>query len=587
VIGESGAAHRGFVFADSDLFKVIEAVAWEIGRSGTTRFDRWLDEMVDLVRRVQEPSGYLHSWIQGVHPEKKFGELEWTHELYVLGHWVQAAIALDRATGRRELLEMAILFVDLVDRRFGPGREEGIPGHPEVETALVELYRHTDEPRFLELAQRFIDLRGRGLLPVGGLGARYFQDHLPVREAVDPTGHAVRQLYLNAGVTDLFTETGEQALADVMGEQWDRAHERKMYISGAFGSRHRDEAFGNDYELPSDRAYAETCATIADLHWTWRMSLVGNDTRYADVIEREIHNALAASIDASGTRFFYSNPLQRRPDRFSEENAPAEREPWYSCACCPPNIGRVIAQLHAYVAAVRPAGTGGGPVLEIHQYAAGEIDLPAEIGTGTLRIQTAYPAQGEVRLGSARGAPLTFTAGARLSLRLPGWLRAGRITAADGNARDLTAEELAAGSVVLDGPAAEGTVLQFDLTPTWVLGHPRVDAVRGAVALQRGPLVYCLEQADAPDGVQLDDLRVLTDRAVEESESDPIGPGPVLSITTLAPSAPTSGTVPGLRHLADARGDSDRRPVTVSAIPFSAWGNRGSGAMRVWLPCSD
>ncbi len=267
------------------------------------------------------------TWTQGVHPDKKFAELEWTHELYVLGHMVQAAVALDRAAGRDDLLKLARRFVDLVERRFGSAGEEGICGHPEIETALVELYRHTGEQRHLQLAQRMIDLRGKGLLKAGSFGARYFQDHAPVREATSAVGHAVRQFYLNAGVTDVYLETGEDALLNAMRAQWSSAHERKMYISGAFGSRHRDEAFGDDYELPSDRAYAETCATIADLQWTWRMQLASGGAVYADVIEREIHNALAASVDATGTRFFYSNPLQLRPDRYSEENAPGSAHP--------------------------------------------------------------------------------------------------------------------------------------------------------------------------------------------------------------------------------------------------------------------
>ena len=298
--GETDAPHRGFVFADSDLFKVIEAVAWEIGRTGTTAHDAWLDEMIALIARTQEEDGYLHTWIQGVHPDKKFTELNWTHEMYVLGHWLQAAIALARTAERTDLLDLALRFVDLVDSRFGPDGEDGIPGHPEIETALVELYRLTGDQRHLALAQHLVDQRGRGILPGGSFGGRYYQDHRPVREATDPTGHAVRQLYLNAGVTDLLLETGEEALRDVMREQWDRVHTRKMYLSGAFGSRHRDESFGNDHELPSDRAYAETCATIADLHWTWRMMLTEHDPRHADVIEREIHNALAASIDETG-----------------------------------------------------------------------------------------------------------------------------------------------------------------------------------------------------------------------------------------------------------------------------------------------
>ena len=567
LIGESGAAYRGFVFADSDLYKVIEAVAWEIGRTGTTAHDSWLDEMISLISRTQEANGYLHTWIQGVHPEKKFAELHWTHELYVLGHWIQAAIALARCAGRTDLLELGLRFVDLVDRRFGPGREDGIPGHPEIETALVELFRHTGEQRYLDLAQHLINQRGRDILPRGGFGAHYFQDHLPVREAVDPTGHAVRQLYLNAGVTDLYLETGETALERVMTEQWNRVHTRKMYLSGAFGSRHRDESFGNDHELPSDRAYAETCATIADLHWTWRMMLADNDPRHADVIEREIHNALAASIDSSGTRFFYSNPLQRRPDRFDEENAPAERREWYACACCPPNIARTIAQLGAYAAGWRSDERGKS--LDVLQYADMSITLPAELGTGTVHIETEYPTTGSIRL---RLSDVEDGESIRLGLRIPGWVRSATLRSGDGVERPLSAEELSAKRLDLPLVEVDGSVITFDMPPRWTRAHARVDALRGCIALERGPLVYCLEQVDMPEGVDVDDLIIPSD-ANPTVRDDGMLEVPVIH-------SPSEGEL----YPADDHIVRDSAPFTVLSAPFSRWGNRGPGAMRMWLP---
>lgn len=568
--GETEAPHRGFVFADSDLFKVIEAVAWEIGRSGTTAHDGWLDEMVALVERTQEEDGYLHTWVQGVHPEKKFAELHWTHEMYVLGHWLQAGIALARTAARTDLLDLALRFVDLVASRFGPDGEDGIPGHPEIETALVELYRLTGEQRHLTLAQHLVDQRGRGILPGGSFGGRYYQDHLPVREATDPTGHAVRQLYLNAGVTDLFLETGEEALADVMREQWDRAHTRKMYLSGAFGSRHRDESFGNDHELPSDRAYAETCATIADLHWTWRMMLAGHDRRHADVIEREIHNALAASIDASGTRFFYSNPLQRRPDRFSEENAPAAREPWYSCACCPPNIARTVAQLGAYIAGVRLDGDGA--TLEILQLADVSISLPAELGAGTVHVDTSYPDSDTLRL---RTESLSAVDGARLGLRIPGWVRSGTLALTGDPERPLTAEELAAQRLELPLDRVDGAMIVLDMPPRWTTSHPRVDATRGCVALERGPLIHCLEQVDMPDGIEVDDLLAPAGARVHAREDG------TLELTLLH--RPDGGALYRSAEPAAPVGAAAHE-VTVRAPRFSRWGNRGPGAMRIWIP---
>ncbi|ACQ78323.1 protein of unknown function DUF1680 [Beutenbergia cavernae DSM 12333] len=568
VIGESGAPYRGFVFADSDLYKVIEAVAWEIARSGTGRWDAWLDDVVGLVARTQDDTGYVMTWIQGLHPEKRFAELEWTHEMYVLGHLVQAAVALDRATCRADLLRIAERFVALVDRRFGPGREEGICGHPEIETALVELYRHTGDERHLALAQRMIDLRGRGLLKAGSFGPRYFQDHAPVREARTAVGHAVRQLYLDAGVTDVYLETGEPELLDAMRAQWVDAHERKMYLTGAFGSRHRDEAFGDAYELPSERAYAETCATIADLHWTWRLQLVGGTAAHADVVEREIHNALAASVDATGTRFFYSNPLQLRPDRHSEENAPRERAAWYSCACCPPNIARVVAQLAAYVA------SSTAETLWLHQYADAEIDLPEHLGTGVLEVRTDYPRSGVVDL-AVRGTPAP---GAHLALRVPAWSTR---TLLDGV--PVAAED---GYVRVDLADGAAWRLELDVTPRWTQAHPRVDAARGCLALERGPLVYCVEQADVPDGVAVDDLVV--DPAAAPVERTRDDGALVLDVTCR-----TSGTPTQLYRTAAAgtpsstTGDGAARRVPVTAVPFATWGNRAPGAMRVWLPAPE
>lgn len=550
LIGESDAPYRGFVFADSDLHKVIEAVAWEIGRSGTTAFDTWLDDVIGLLARAQEPDGYLMSAIQGgMHG--RWENLEHAHELYVLGHMVQAAVALHRCAGRDDLLRIATRFVDLVDATFGPrGERVGICGHPEIETALIELYRHTGESRHLDLAQHMLDLRGTGTLAAGGFGARYFQDHEPVRSARTVVGHAVRQLYLDAGVTDLYLETGEQALLDAMHAQWSDAHERKMYISGAFGSRHRDEAFGSAYELPPDRAYAETCATIADLHWSWRMFLAAGGSRYGDVIEREIHNALAASVDAVGTRFFYANPLQSRPDKHSEESAPAERTPWYPCACCPPNIARTVAQLGAYVASVTDTE------IALHQYADADIDLPESLGSGTLRVRTRYPDDGAVQVtldGSAEP-------GARLALRVPAW----SATSVSGATPD--------GDGYLRVPLAEGARLALDMSPRWTAAHPRVDAVRGCVALERGPVVYALEQADMPSGVEVDDIGVRVDAVPEVTEAG-------LAVAAVAGTPPSTLYAPLGADLA-----APPREVTVPAIPFATWGNRGPGAMRVWLP---
>lgn len=428
---------------------------------------------------------------------------------------------------------------------MGPAAErDGYCGHPEIETALVELYRHTGDDAHLRLARHMVDLRGSGLLKVGPLGARYFQDHAPVRESRAAVGHAVRQLYLNAGVTDVYLEDAEEALLEAMRDQWTSVHDHKMYLTGAFGSRHRDEAFGDAYELPSERAYAETCATIADLHWCWRMYLAEGGSRHGDVIERELHNALAASTDASGTRFFYSNPLQQRPDRYSEENAPRERTPWYSCACCPPNIARTLAQLAAYVASF------DGEELAIHQYTDAVISPGA---AGSVEVETDYPDSGVVLL---RGAM------PRLALRVPAWTRGVRVDGAD-----VQPDEDGYLRVALDGEM----VLEFEMEPRWTVAHRRVDALRGAVALERGPVVYCVEQVDVPDGVPVDDLEVDTSAAPHPSDEG----GLLVTVRARLDEQPLYG------------GSSPHRtsePFQVRAIPFGSWGNRAPGAMRVWLP---
>jgi DUF1680 family protein len=556
--GEETGAVAGMVFADSDLYKVIEAVAWEIARTGTARFDPWLDEVIPLIARAQDASGYLHTWTQITQPDRKWAEMEWTHELYVLGHLIQAGVALDRAAQRTDLLDIARRFADLVWAEFGPDGREGICGHPEIETALVELHRHTGDPRYLALAERMIDLRGRGLLPVGPLGAKYFQDHTPVRESTIAAGHAVRQLYLNAGVTDLYLEKGDPSLLTAMDAQWTSVHDRKMYLSGAFGAHHKDEGFGEDYELPSDRAYAETCATIADLQWAWRMLLAGGSAgagEYAAVMEREVHNALAASIDATGTRFFYANPQQQRPVKVSEDAAPRERLHWYPCACCPPNIARAVSQLSAYVA------SSTADALWVHQFAGCEIDLPSHLGTGVLRVATEYPRAGGVEL-FVDGNPVP---GALLAVRLPSWSRGSVLVGLDGEHR-----------VDADGyvraPLIAGIRyrLELDRSPRFIRAHHRVDALRGTLAVLSGPVVYCVEQADLPEGPDVDDLIVLPEAGVGA------GAGSTITLTCAVAIA---------EPLLGANGEAvEPSAFSVTAVPFATWGNRAPGAMRVWLP---
>lgn len=570
VVGEHDGPFLGYQFADSDVYKVLEAIGWEIGRTGTDAFDAFLDRTIDLLQRAQDADGYLNSFVQVDRPDQKWADLRWAHELYCAGHLIQAAVALHRGAGREDYLALARRNADLVVDTFGPTGRAGYCGHPEVETALVELYRETGHEPYLATARRMVDERGQDLALLGPdrLGAHYFQDQAPVRESLEATGHAVRQLYLNAGVTDVYTELDDDALLIAMRAQWDSAHHQKMYVTGAMGSRHFDESFGDAYELPPDRAYAETCAAIADVHWSHRMLLVDGRAQYADAIERALYNAVAASVSADGCAFFYSNPLHLREGHREEENAPSRRTPWYSCACCPPNIARLVASLHAYLA------TATDDALRIHLYSAATVDLPAHLGTGTVRLDTAYPADGRVLVevdGTLTGS---------LALRVPAWADGVRVTVDGAPLVAATRADLPLDDGYLVLPAGTRRVeLDLAMPATTVSAHPRVDAVRGSVAIVRGPVVYCVEQADHPDGPSVEDVRLRAGGALGTEPGD----GPLPRVVAEGVATDPAGAAL-YRHGAPGAVPDAAGPVRLTAIPYAQWGNRAPGAMRVWLP---
>jgi DUF1680 family protein len=545
----------GFWFADSDLYKTLEAIGWEMGRTGADQWADVLSEAADLLERVQTSDGYLNTYIQGTPGLERFDRLEHSHELYCAGHLLQAAVALHRGGGNERILAVARKLADLIVSALGNDKPL-IDGHPEVETALVELYRETGEESYLRAAELQVERRGRQVLPAGRLGSQYYQDHLPVREATEAIGHSVRQLYLAAGVTDLYLENKDESLLRAMEQLWDSAFGSKMYITGGHGSRHRDEAYGDPYELPPDRAYAETCASIAALQWCWRMLLATGQARYAEEMERALYNAIAASMAKNGTAFFYSNPLQLRTGHDgSNADAPSERLPWYDCACCPPNLARLLASLHSYSATSDAAG------LQLQLLSAGTFASD----TLSAVVETGYPWDGDVLV--------TVSGKGELAIRVPSW--------AAGASLAVT------GATVLDGPVPgdylrvsceDGATVRLTLPmrPRLVRADERVDAVRGCVAIQRGPLVYCVEQADLPDGVLVEQLRLDPSATITEEQDDftPIR----LRFDAIAKPLETE------LYMAYQRQSPAGTPITVTAIPYHAWSNRTPGAMRVWLP---
>jgi DUF1680 family protein len=543
VTGEADAPFTGMWFADTDVHKTLEAAAWEAGRSGAG--SAFLRGVVPLLERAQDADGYLHSYYQVDHRDEQWTDLGFSHEMYTAGHLIQAAVAAARTQASPRLLPVARRFADLLVRRYGPDGTDAVCGHPEVETALVELYRLTGHRPYLTLARRFVDRRGHGLLGPGRFGARYWQDHAPVRAADEVTGHVVRQLYLLAGVVDVAVETHDMTLLAAAERLWESALTTRTYVTGGQGSRHRDEAFGDPYELPPDRAYAETCAAIGAFQLAWRLLLATGRAGYADEMERLLHNGIAGSTAAGGTAFFYSNPLQLRTGHDgSHEDAPSQRLPWYSCACCPPNLARLMASVQTYVA------TGDRHGLQLHLYAPGTVST----GERTVSVATGYPWDERITVTVESSGTAAWT----LALRVPAWCSDARLTVNGTPVRAGTqAGYLRVSRVWQPGDRVS---LTLAMPPRRITPDPRVDAVRGTVALARGPVVYCLEQADLPG-------RYFEDVVLE--------PGtPVLEAHPLAPVA--------LRVPVRIRGTSE--VFEVPAVPYHLWANRAPGAMRVHIP---
>ena len=560
--GRTQGERRGMVFSDSDVYKWLEAIAWEIEREPSPELEALARETIDLVAAAQEPDGYLSSYGQVYDRSWRFTDLEMGHELYCAGHLMQAAVAFVRATGDVSLLTVARRFADLIDEVFGDGSRAETDGHPEVEVALVELYRQTGERRYLSLADTLVTRRGHGMFAGGRFDLPYYQDAEPVRDAHSIVGHAVRALYLTAGVTDLYAETGDDALLASMLRQWDDLASTKTYLTGGVGSRHYDEAFGDSYELPPDRAYCETCAAIASIMWNWRLLLVTGESRFADLFERTLYNGFLSGLSLDGGSFFYSNPLQSRGGE--------RRHRWNPVACCPPNIMRLLASLHHYLAT-----TGDGGV-QLHQYATSTIRaVVQDAGPVELAVETGYPWSGSVTVDVVACSDAEWT----LSLRVPAWAR---------------------GAVVDGRPVAPGyaeltrrwrpgdrVVLELDVTPRLTAPNPRIDAVRGCLALERGPVVYCFEAGDLPAGADLADVALQPDPApADNGPLAPLGGVPGVSVAGAVRDLAGWGQIEYV-DVRELPRDGAATPARLLAVPYFAWANRGDGGMRVWLPRSD
>ena len=571
---KKGDENPPHIFWDSDVAKWIEAASYSLATHPDPKLGKLLDEVIDLIARAQQPDGYLNVHFTVVEPEKRWANLRDWHELYCAGHLMEAAVAHFQATGKRSLLDVMCRYADTIDSVFGPqrGKRKGYPGHEEIELGLVKLYHATGEERYLRLSKFFVDARGtqphyydqeakaRGDEPKSywARDYSYNQSHLPVREQDEAAGHSVRAMYLYSGMADVAAETGDEELLAACRRLWDSTTLRKMYLTGGVGSAHSGEKFTADHDLPNATAYAETCAAIGLVFFAHRMLQVEADGRYADVMERALYNGVLSGVSLDGKGFFYVNPLASAGGH--------HRQAWFGCACCPPNIARLLASLGLYVYSAADDG------IYVHLYVAGRGQT--EVGGQRVVVTQAtdYPRRGDVKLTLGLDEPATFG----LMLRIPGWCGK-HLIRING---ERVAHRASRGYARLSRRWENGDRIELSLEMPIerIVAHPSVADDAGKVALQRGPVVYCLEQCDhAADvrSIALPDAAKLTARF----DKSLLGGTVVIEGTGLAVSAAGWD-----HHLYRPARDARTRRARIRAIPYCLWDNREPGPMTVWMP---
>lgn len=587
--GEPNKPHE---FWDSDIAKWIEAASYSLASDPDPELRRYVEEAIDRLVASQQPDGYLNTHFTCVRPGERWTNLRDAHELYCAGHLIESAVAHHAATGDRKLLDALCRYADHIDATFGPeeGKKRGYCGHPEIELALVRLFRATGERRYLKLAQYFIDERGRGEPHYYDVEARargqnpaknwvtyeYYQAHAPVREQADIEGHAVRALYLLAGMADVAAETRDAELLDACRRLFRSAAERRMYLTGGVGSQRHGERFTFDYDLPNETAYAETCAAIALVFAAHRLLQVEPDRAYADVMERALYNGIPSGVSLAGDTFLYANPLAVHRETLTQparSHIAARRQEWFGCACCPPNVARLLASLGQYVYST------GDDAVYVHLYASGEADLAVGEHAVHLRQETDYPWDGKVRLTLTLAKVAKFT----LALRLPAWCDRPTVKV-NGKRLKLTRRQVRRGYALIRRAWSPGdrVTLKLPMPVRRVVTNPRSRNNMGKVALCRGPVVFCIEEAD--NGPDLHAL-VLPRRAKLRDRFRPKLLGGVVTISARARRVDPEAFGDAL-YRADP-GRLRTRAHDLVAVPYCTWGNRGAGEMRVWIGESE
>jgi len=556
--GKLEGKFEGYFFNDSDVYKVIEGAAYALMHRRDSEVERTCDEIIERILAAQQSDGYLNSYFSLTPGEQRWANTKVRHELYCAGHMIEAALAYFEATGKRRFLDASIRNVEHIMTVFGPDARRDVPGHEEIELALIKLYYALDEPKYFELARFFVEQRGQA----NGreLYGEYCQDHAPVREHSQIVGHAVRAMYLYCAAADLAAAREDPGIVAMLDRVWRDTVDAKMYVTGGIGPSSDNEGFTVAYDLPNDSAYSETCASIGMVLWNHRLNLLHADAQYVDVLERALYNALLAGMSLDGTLFFYTNPLGSRGTH--------HRKPWYACACCPTNVVRFIPSIGGYVYAHAPQE------VFVNLYIAGEAHIATADGKLRLRQETRYPWDGAVRITLEPDAPRAFT----LALRIPAWCSGETLRV---NGQPVADAERSKGYALLKRTWKPGDVVELDLPmPVQrIESDPRVAANRGRVALQRGPILYCLEAVDNEGGVR----NLALPREAELAagyRADLLGGVGVVTGTALRGVAPRAeGWTRSLYNRA-----AEPEPVKFTAIPYYAWDNRAAGDMVTWLP---
>ena len=555
----------GPVFMDSDIYKALEAASYSLSTDPDPALQTRLEEIIAKLAAAQLPDGYLDTHFQVKEPDKKWTNLRDCHELYCAGHLFEAAVAHYQATGKRTFLSVATKLADHIDSIFGsaPGKRMGYPGHPEIELALIKLWRATGEQRYFNLARFFIENRGKHFFatehqtPLHEYDGTYWQDDVPIYDHMSIKGHAVRAAYLLSGAVDVSAETGDAALLKMIHRVWRNTTQKNMYVTGGIGPSSSNEGFTVDYDLPNLTAYQETCASVAMVLWNHRLALLHGDARYADVVERALYNGVLAGVSLDGTRFFYVNPLSSSGNH--------HRSPWFGCACCPPNVARTLASLGGYAYAVTD------DALWVNLYIQGSAKAALKGRQVRLGVATDYPWDGRVTLKPELDVPSRF----ELRLRVPGWCEGASVSV---NGTVTPNPPVDHGYLVLGREWRTGDIVELNLPMpvSRVAASPQVKEDRGLLALQRGPLVYCLEACDQSEPL----ASLFLSRSAElkpEMNSALLG-----GVVTLSGLAETASELDWAHTLYQAAPPAKRVPIT--AIPYYAWDNRKAGPMQVWLP---